>query len=643
MKRYLVAILVMVFACAVARPKEIGSPLKLVRTGHPRLLLTDEALATALAEAKKDPLRAALHERIVATAESVLNAPSARKIPAGNLSLDQERYAVFYILHCAMAYRLTHDERFLARAKAELLNVANFEDWNPDHFLDVGELSFAVAIGYDWLFPQLQPAERQLLKQALMTKSLALADVTYAAKEKKGRRMEWAVKGSNWNQVCNSGVLCAALVLADEEPQLVERIVSGVRSSLPIGMAPYAPDGEYPEGPGYWTFGTTYNVIGLAALEGILGMDFGLAKASGFDRTIDYVEAIHGPFGVPFNYADSTDDPQNSPARSWLAQRYHRPIALRNTRSLLAATLAAEKITPFDPAIQIQVVNRFFPLHASWFSPENAEAGEALPLDQHFRGVADLAVFRSEWNNPRALFVGLKAGENSSHHNHLDLGSFVLDADGVRWALDLGPDVYELPGYFDYKAKRWDYFRVNNHSHNTITLGEALQKTKTVAPIVTFGSTRERGFAIADLTAAYPDQAASLRRGIALLDRARVLVQDEFTPLRAETPLCWRMVTRAKIDFERDGRVAVLKDQGRVLRAEILEPTRARFSSTPATPRTSIESQNAGASILTITFAVSSEAPLRLAVLLTPVGEKWPRLATPGLKFLNEWTDAASK
>ena len=53
-----------------------------------------------------------------------------------------------------------------------------------------------------------------------------------------------------------------------------------------------------------------------------------------------------------------------------------------------------------------------------------------------------------------------------------------LTADGVRWATDLGPDDYNLPGYFDTKkgtaSPRWKYYRLNNRSHNTLTPGDAL-------------------------------------------------------------------------------------------------------------------------------------------------------------------------
>ncbi|MGC4074465.1 MAG: heparinase II/III family protein [Nibricoccus sp.] len=401
---------------------------------------------------------------------------------------------------------------------------------------------------------------------------------------------------SNWNQVCNAGVLCAALAIADEEPELARQIIAGARASIPRGMTVYAPDGEHPEGPGYWTFGTTYTVIALAALESALGNDLDLSNAPGFARTTDFPIIVQGPSGRAFNFADCTEDEQNSPARAWLAHRFSRPTAMRATRALLDESLRLEKITPFDPKIQGQVVNRFFPLHAVWFPAEPATSdGSDMPLDTHLRGVADLAIFRSSWTDPRALYVGFKAGENAYRHNHLDLGSFVLDADGVRWATDLGPDVYELPGIFDYKGTaRWEFFRINNRSHNTVTPGDALQRRKVTAPITTFVSTPAKAFAIANLAPAYPDEAKSLLRGIALLDRKRVLVQDEFTPTRPAIPLRWIMMTRATISLDESGRTATLSLEGRTLKAELLTPSNARFTIQSATPPTAAENQKLG-------------------------------------------------
>lgn len=614
-----------------------GDALGSLRTGHPRLLLTDDGLASALTAAKTDLLRATLHQRIVATAEAILPAPPLRAND-GQKAPEQERIAVYQILTCAMAFRLTGDERFAARAKNDLLTVAGFPDWDPRHDLAVGEMSFAVAVGYDWLHARLEPEARATIKRALVNNALAFADTSYA------RNAGWTTNPNNHNQVCNAGLVCAALALGDEEPALARRVLAGAAKSMLYGLSAYAPDGVFPEGPGYWTYGTTYSAITFAALESALGTELGLTTAPGFSRTILYYEAVQGPFGPVFNYADSTDDLQNSPTRAWLAERFKVSAALRHMREQLAEILARNRVIPFDRAIQAQVVNRFFALHAIWF-PRELAAGEKpseLPLDFHFSGGADIAMFRSAWNDPRAIFVGFKAGENSTHHNHLDAGSFVLDADGQRWAVDLGPDVtnafYDLPGYFDYKDRRWTYYRANNRSHNTVTPGEALQSRQVVAPIVAHGSEPRRAFAVADLTPVYSEAAASLRRGIALLDRARVLVQDEYRPARAGTPLRWQMVTGKKVALAADGRTALLTSEGRTLRVEILQPASARLQLASTRPPTAAENQNVGTTMLAIALAPDAGADVtRLAVLLTPIGDRWPRLDPPALQPLSDW------
>ena len=103
------------------RAESAADPLSHLRSEHPRLLLTDEGLAAAMAAAKTDPLRAALHQRIIATAEAILPLPPLR--PNDNKTApEQERIAVYQILTCAMAYRLTGEERFAARVKSDLLS-----------------------------------------------------------------------------------------------------------------------------------------------------------------------------------------------------------------------------------------------------------------------------------------------------------------------------------------------------------------------------------------------------------------------------------------------------------------------------------------------------------------------------------------
>jgi hypothetical protein len=501
-----------------------------------------------------------------------------------------------------------------------LLNVSGFPDWSPEHFLDTAEMAMAVAIGYDWCYDALSPADRTTIKTALIQKALCFAANAYAARppgEKPSDKRLWFATGTNnWNQVCNSGLLAAALAIADEEPDTARLIINGARASLPIGMHTYAPDGAWPEGPGYWTYGTTYNVLALAMLQSALGSDQGLAAIEpAFAKTGSFRLQMETPDGAPYNFADAGGkwETVSSPAYGWIAQRYGPPVAIQGLRETLTdhfAKVAANKET-----------DRFFPLAALWLPPAPTDVVPA-PLDAHFSGPADVAVFRSAWNDPDALYLGFKAGTNGVPHGHLDLGSFFLASDGVRWADELGPDSYNLPEYFG--AKRWTYYRLNNLSQSVVIPGTEVQGIKATAPIFAFASTLPLASATADLTAVYPGAAQRILRGVFMLNRAQVLVQDDFTGLSANTPLNWQMMTPASISISADARSAILTHKDKALQVELLSPDSAKFSIASAAPPTPIENQNSRYSVLlAMVPPTAAVADQRIAVLLTPVGPKW--------------------
>ena len=143
-----------------------------------------------------------------------------------------------------------------------------------------------------------------------------------------------------------------------------------------------------------------------------------------------------------------------------------------------------------------------------WYqSPGEDPAAAGLPLDKYFRNV-EVATFRSRWNDPAAVCVGIEARSHAMNHEHLDIGSFVLDALGERWATDLGADNYNLPGYFG--RQRYEYYRLRAEGHNTLVIGPAAglaagpdQDPEARCGIRRFESKPDWAFAIADLTNAY--------------------------------------------------------------------------------------------------------------------------------------------
>jgi len=207
----------------------------------------------------------------------------------------------------------------------------------------------------------------------------------------------------------------------------------------------------------------------------------------------------------------------------------------------------------------------------------------------------------------------------------------VLDALGQRWAVDLGGDDYNLPAYFG--NKRWTYYRLRTEGHNTLTFNGENQDPSASASLVAFASAPARAFAIADLSRA-SKLAARWQRGIALLDRKEVLVQDE-VELKEPGDIAWTMHTPATIML--DGATATLKIGESCLRAAILEPKDAKFETAPAAPPPP-QAQNQGITRLMVKLPQAKEA--RLAILLTPYRGQ-PPAPQRAIAPLKQWVEDA--
>jgi len=596
---------------AIPAPAEIIAKL---RPEHPRLLATASDFDQLKQRVATDLQLKTWHDELRREADKLLiQPPSKYEIPDGLRLLSVSRRVLHRTQLLALLYRVDGEGRWRDRAWKELDAAAQFPDWNPRHFLDTAEMTHAFAIGYDWLFDAWSSEQRATLRAAMVEKGIK------PALEIHRKQTGWTRVRHNWNQVCNGGIGMGALALADEEPQLAGELLHDACVSIQLPMAEFAPDGAWAEGPGYWDYATTYNVAFLAALETALGTDFGLAQMPGFADAGTFPVYLTGPLNRTFNYADGGDGAIRAPHLFWLARKFHRPeFALYERR------LASPE-----------------PLDLLWFDPRLATGpgAEALPLAKHFRG-ADIVTFRSAWNDRDALFAGFKAGDNKANHSHLDLGSFVFDALGKRWAVDLGAENYNLPGYFG--KQRWTYYRLRAEGQNALVLNPGAdpdQDPAAAARLERFESKPARAFAIADLTPAYAKQARSVRRGIALLDRQRLLLQDE---VRADTPVdaWWFMHTPAEIDVSADGQTAILKQGDATLRAALLSPENAKFETRAAEPLPSSPNpagQNRNEGIYKLTVHVGNLRELRIAVLLTPQRNALTPLPAPPARKLAEW------
>jgi hypothetical protein len=579
-----VLVLALLAWSAMAQPEK---PLKSLRKSHPRLIALDSDIERIRGAIKTDPLARELYRRLVEEAGQLESANTVEFKLIGPRLLSQSRRCLDRIYTLALMYRLDGDRKHLARAVKELRAAAEFPNWNPSHFLDTAEMTHAFAIGYDWLYPALTPDERAWIRRAMVEKGLNAALPIYE------QQRSWTRVSHNWNQVCNGGIGIGALAVAEDEVEKAEQIVRYALKSIPLAMASYAPDGGWNEGPGYWHYATRYNVCFLAALESALGTDFGLSGLSGFSQAGHFRVYFSSPAKKTFNYADAGSPVESAAEMFWLARKFNQPVYTWQQRRLLENS------------------RRVDALDLVWLQPAGKPPQQAgWPLDIHYKGV-DTVFLRSSWEDPEAIFVGLKGGDNQANHSHLDLGTFVLDAGGTRWAQDFGGDDYNLPRYFG--DLRWTYYRLRTESHNTLLIDNENQDPKAAAPVVETRFTPEYASARIDLSKAYPGRVRRLDRTLALAERTRVLIQDTLEAGRPVEAL-WGMVTDAQVEVK--GRTAELSKDGRMLIAEIQSPADGRFevvSTEPASP----QNRNAGTRKLVVRLP-GKVKELNLIVSLAP-------------------------
>jgi len=581
-------------------------------TGHPRLHATEASLAALRKSIDGDPVRQALARAVVEQANAMQNVAPITRTLRGRRLLEQSRRCVKRVVVLAMAYYLTGDVRHARRCEKEMLAAARFSDWNPRHFLDVAEMTCALAIGYDWLYGELDEASRKEIRTAITQKGVILPHTT--------RHKGWSKARNNWGQVCHGGLTAGALAVMEHEPDLAARTVHHALHNVTHSMHAYAPKGSYPEGPGYWSYGTSYNVLLICVLSSALGTDFGLTKAPGFSQTGQYLSVVCGPSGQFFNYADGGSGRRPQPALFWLASRFDRPDWLLGEHERLLATTEKMKLEHAPSSS-----DRLLPLALLWIDGTTGNPAIHMPLHWHSEGETPITIHRTSWTDRKATFVGLKGGSPSASHGQMDVGSFVLDAGGVRWAVDLGAEGYhaiESRGMNLWSraqdSDRWTIFRQSNHGHNTLVIDGQLQRASGSGRVADFSDDPASPYSVLDMSSAYDGQASSVQRGVAIVRSRDVLIQDHLTGLKPGSRVRWGMITPGRPDV-RDGASIELRQKDARLTLTILSPRAATWRTIDtAKPRNEWDSPNHGTRMVAFEAVAPASGELTLAVLATP-------------------------
>jgi hypothetical protein len=318
------------------------------------------------------------------------------------------------------------------------------------------------------------------------------------------------------------------------------------------------------------------------------------------------------PTGGNFTWGDCGTGTNIHPAMFWFAERTGNPSVLWSEKQFLQkSNFDSFKGIRELPAILIWGKN--IPL-------ENiSEPEEKFWMGQ---GRNPVAMMRSDWTD-QAAYVGFKAGSPSVNHGHMDVGSFIFETNGRRWATDLGMQNYESLESLGMQlfgkaqdAERWTIFRMNTFSHNVLIFDNQQQRVNGFAKIDKFSDDENSMFAVSDISTLYRDQVKSAERGVALLNKEYLLVRDEFETLDKSTTVRWQMVTFSHVEL--GGNEATLTDGGKVLKLKVKGPENLQMKTWSTAPTNNYDAENPGTIIVGFECEVPANSKEIFEVILVP-------------------------
>jgi hypothetical protein len=388
-----------------------------------------------------------------------------------------------------------------------------------DYHVGQGSNTLPLATAYDFLHADLSPEQRQRIVRTLIDYCFVPTLEAMFINGPDAPKTFWVTGYNNWTTINLGGAIGFALALrpGDDPGPVAALKFGGETVSRTIGehLAEFLPialtnlrrgflvlrnnNGLQPEGSGYH-HDTVLPLYGLvASLEGAFAdASKRPAPVAEFLEDARQTARVHinagihhaGPVGRDWEYADGTWPLTSLPINLLIAHYAREAKApLADAAAWRALQLAASS------DLGLHVLYRC--LHATMPKVDPA----TIPTAEYFftrlvrpeeKEVAInefVVTWRQNFTDPQAAGVFFKGGDRrSDYHSHSDIGTFLYDALGVRWAVDIG-NAAGYPYYFRDGIRQWEAvttyqaYPKKAAAHNTLVINPAINDyTKRLVP-----------------------------------------------------------------------------------------------------------------------------------------------------------------
>ncbi|MFB0553473.1 MAG: heparinase II/III family protein [Phycisphaerae bacterium] len=382
--------------------------------------------------------------------------------------------------------------------------LTNFNGTSTDIDLGSSALSWSLATADYLLADKLSPEIRRLIHDNLNRRIFEPYQDMVLGK----RRQNWWMTGTNnWNAVCLAGVTGSALAVIDSPRQRAFFIAAAENYSKHF-LEGFTDDGYCSEGLGYWNYGFGYYIMLSEMIyqatngEVDLLQDNEVKQAAKFGANIEIINDVYPAF------ADcSINDKPSSRLMYFVSRRFG--LALRSWEQI-------DPVSAGGSLYQSMMYSFGFPQggvppnSASRPVPSSTGGARALPNQGPSQGPgirswfdqAGVLISRPGPNSSSRLAVALKGGHNQEHHNHNDVGSFVVVLDDKPLLLDPGGEVYTAR---TFSSRRYESNVLNSFGHPVPIVAGKLQQTgrKAQGRVISRTFTDSTDTLVLDISSAY--------------------------------------------------------------------------------------------------------------------------------------------
>jgi hypothetical protein len=430
--------------------------------------------------------------------------------------LRSTRLVAFVVAEC-----IENQGKYLPAIESELNAILNEKCWAapgealskwPNHGfggmncvdLAAAARAWTVATTDYWLGDKLKPETRQRIRDEMKRRVFD----NYEDAVKTGNpHWFWMTADYNWNAVCTSGVVGAALALLPD-PKERALFVKGAQNSISYYVGSFPDDGYDVEGLGYWSYGFgSYLCLSetiYEATQGKINMFEGakLRQIALFPRHFEICDGIFPAFGdsgvVRSQGIGSVVD---NALLFFINQRWGMGWTdLPPSRyNMFGIHPSGDRLFGFGLF--------GFPLPTYGGS---AVIGSPPAPDETAQGnlrfffkPESVLITRSERPGAAHLGLALKGGENSGGHGHNDNGTYVVACNGAALIVDPGMETYTAKSFGQH---RYENMYNNSYGHDVPYVANTLQKNGADAKgvIVSTVFTDDKDTVVMDLTSSYP-------------------------------------------------------------------------------------------------------------------------------------------